>query len=95
MSSSSDSASGSIIFASTCAAFSLYSSLKHSREETQRHREQVVLSSPPIHVHSKCEEGDITLHQIQNLSELIPSANIKNSDTYFHLLKSDDYVMGK
>ena len=98
---SSDSFSGQLIFASSCVAFSLYSSLQHHNKIEKQIQEQeqqkltAAVNHSPIHIHSICDQGDITQHHIQNLSEHFPSENVKNSEKYFHILKSDDYVMGK
>jgi hypothetical protein len=89
-----DSSSGQLIFASSCVAFSLYCSLKRSQEQDKRKGAESTLPTP---VFSPCDtsKGDITLHHIQSLSDYVLSQNVSNSSDYFHVLKSDDYVMGK
>lgn len=91
---SESSSAGPLIFVSSCVAISLFSSLKRHERRLERLHQKVLASSAPAQTHSKCDEGDITLHHIQNLSEYFPSENVTNSEKYFHLLKSDDYVMG-
>jgi hypothetical protein len=90
-----DSTSGQLIFASSCVVFSLYFSSRRHEKLLRQQQQKLAATTPPIHVHSRCNEGDITLHHIQNLSEYYPSENYENSEKYFHLLKSDEYVMGK
>jgi hypothetical protein len=92
---SSDLSSGQLIFASSCVAFALYSSLKRHEKLERQQQQKLATITPPIHVHSRCGEEDITLHHIQNLSEYFPSENVNNCTSYFHMLQSDDYVMGK